>query len=245
MVWRVIISFKDETLCSQNHPERNAIDVNYAQPQFTKTKRRAIKFKAGVKVMRNDRIGPVFERHITTGFQANKKEETMSDGAWHYEGDWKIPNWREIFPSSEKQRRKLPPWVIPLTLGPVLIAALAIGMHLRQRRAEAVSRINSTTIMTTPIPGREFTVQIEGSGFNPDIIQVVVTGPGCRKFGSCAVSNHVLQNYGSVTNDLIERTPLTLAAGDYQVYVQNGTGGQASNGWPLTIKAEQALEPAR
>ena len=245
-VWRVIISFTDESPCSENNPEENTVDVNYAHSQFIKTKRRSFKFIVVVKVMRNNRIEPIFEKCITTGFQLNKKkEEAISDNAWYYKGAGQIPNWKEALFSSEKQRYKWPPWGTPLVLGPVLIVALGIGMHLRQHMAKAVSQINNTTILTTPIPGREFTVRIEGSGFNPDIIQVVVTGPGCRKFGPCTVSNNVLQNYGSVTNNLIERIPLTLAAGDYHIYVQNGTGGQASNGWPLTIKPGETPEPSR
>ena len=245
-VWRVIISLTDKSPFSENNLEGNTIDVNYAPSQFTKTRKRSIKFVAIVKVMRNDCTEPIFEKRITIGFQLNKKkEEAISDTAWYYEGGGQIPNWRDTLLSSEKQKYKWPPWGIPLILGPVLIVALGISIHLRQRMAKAVSQINNTTILTTPTPGWEFTVRIEGSGFNPDIIQVVVTGPGCRKFGPCTVSNNVLQNYGSVTGNLIEKVPLTLAAGDFQIYVQNGTGGQASNGWPLTIKAGEPTEPSK
>lgn len=245
-VWRIIISFTDESPCSENNPDGNTIDVNYVPSQHTRTRKRSIKFIAIVKVMRNGYTEPLFEKRITRGFQPNKKkEEAVSGNTWYYEGAGQIPNWRDTLLSSEKQRHKWLPWRIPLVLGSIVIAALGIGLHLRQHVTGAVFQINNTTVLTTPIPGREFTVRIEGSGFNPDVIQVVVTGPGCMKFGPCTVSNNVLQNYGSVTNTAIERIPMTLAAGDYQIYVQNGPGSKASNGWPLTIKAEKASELSR
>lgn len=83
--------------------------------------------------------------------------------------------------------------------------------------------------LTTPIPGQQFYAQLEGSGFEPNQIQVVAIGPGCEM--GCLVYNDVLLNKSNTQF----RAPLTLAQGTFEVIVRNGNNGLPSNKVQLTV----------
>lgn len=103
--------------------------------------------------------------------------------------------------------------------------------------AAGTPQIDRILPLTTPIPGQQFFVQIDGVRFDPNTARVVVTGPGCPTFGPCEVSNGTLKQFGAVSSTRLGRVPLTLSAGNFQIYVQNGTSFRdpASQPFPFTL----------
>lgn len=97
--------------------------------------------------------------------------------------------------------------------------------------------ISDVKYLFTPVGGKQFTVRIDGRNFDTNSIRVVVTGPGCTKFGACVVSNKVLKDFSALSNARLPRVPLTLAAGKYQLFVQNAATGtsRASAGWTINV----------
>jgi len=51
----------------------------------------------------------------------------------------------------------------------------------------------SLVARTRAMAGREFVVGLEGSGFDPATVRIIVTGPGCERFADCVVPNNVLR----------------------------------------------------
>lgn len=102
-------------------------------------------------------------------------------------------------------------------------------------------RIDNIVQLTTPGHGQQFFVRIDGTGFNSNVSRVVVTGPGCGGFGACKVDNDIIRQFGYITNNRIERVPLTLASGNFLIYVHNGTSFQepASAGFPFTVASDR------
>jgi DNA-binding winged helix-turn-helix (wHTH) protein len=118
------------------------------------------------------------------------------------------------------------------TLGGV--AVLVIIALIARCRSVTPLQVTNLGALTLALPDQELRVRIEGEGINPNTVQVVVLGPGCPRIGNCVVPNNVL---GGVSDKRIESVPLRLAAGDYQIYLRNGSAGQLSNGWPLNVSA--------
>jgi RHS repeat-associated protein len=86
--------------------------------------------------------------------------------------------------------------------------------------------------LSPPVAGQQFLARVEGTGFNPNTIQVVALGPGCPNANSCVVNNDVLQGKSSTR---IDSAPLKLGEGTYQIHVRNGSAGALSTGFPLTV----------
>ena len=139
----------------------------------------------------------------------------------------------------EKKKYKYSLNKILLGLGATLLLFLVIVKAIQWTTAEITPYIDSVELLSEPVPVRddrfELSIQIKGRGFNPDTIRVVVTGEGCRKYGNCEVKNADLFNHGSVTNTLIQRVPLTIKPGDFEIFVENGISGPRSNPRPLTV----------
>jgi DNA-binding winged helix-turn-helix (wHTH) protein len=114
-----------------------------------------------------------------------------------------------------------------------LLAIVSIVILISRQRFRGVPQINTLVLTSSAHPKQEFAVQIEGFGFDPDTVHAVLVGPGCKRFGPCTVPNDVLLDYGKVSKNKIERVPLTLDAGEFKLYVQNGKEGPPSN--PLTL----------
>jgi DNA-binding winged helix-turn-helix (wHTH) protein len=117
------------------------------------------------------------------------------------------------------------------------VVSIVILLYIRQR-SPLIPRINSVASTSSVHPKREFTVEIEGLGFDSDTVQVVLVGPGCKRFGPCTVPNDVLLDYGPVSKNKIERVPLTLDTGEFKLYVQNGKDGPPSNPWTVRVPYE-------
>ncbi len=76
-----------------------------------------------------------------------------------------------------------------------------------------------------------FNLTINGSGFNPESVLVVINGPSCSP---CTVSNGVLST--KTTTQVV--APVTLNnAGDFTIQVRNGNAGPLSSSATLTITA--------
>jgi len=73
---------------------------------------------------------------------------------------------------------------------------------------------------------------INGSGFDPSTAQIAVSGPGCPSASPCIVPNSLLTTRTAA--QIVGPVTLTLA-GSYLIQVQNGAGGELSNGLTLTV----------
>ena len=108
------------------------------------------------------------------------------------------------------------------------IASLIVNIILtgfvlyRRIQDNTPPHIDDLTIVTRPTPKKEFYVSLQGSGFNIESVRVKVRGPGC--VSPCEVPNGALLLYGDITNEIIERVPLTVSAGEFQIAAQNGDG---------------------
>lgn len=200
-----------------------------AQEEYIKTiHRRGYRFVAEVKISQGSRT------------DLELKEEGLDEHAVELSRQ-PLPDeeiGRDLNEMSDKggTRRRITigrPHVILVLLG--LLLLLGILTYVLLSSLQKPPQINSVAIITTPSPGRQFIIRIDGDGFDPDAVQVIVTGPGCKKFGSCTVPNEVLHNFGSVTITQIENVPLTIGAGENQIFVQNGPKGAVSNGLIVTV----------
>lgn len=103
------------------------------------------------------------------------------------------------------------------------------------QKPKPAPHVISVTLLTKPTSGTEFYVQIDGHGFDPDDVRIVITGPGCPTFGACKVPNGAIKQFGVITDSRVERVPITAGFGDYHIFVQNGPTGEPSEGSPLTV----------
>jgi hypothetical protein len=126
-------------------------------------------------------------------------------------------------------------WVVAVLLSGLLVGVVV--QRAKQARGE-LATILALEPVTPPRPYKEFCVRIDGATIDPATARVVVTGPGCERFGGCVVPNDVLHRYGLVTGSQVERVPLRLAPGKYLLFVQNGPHGERLEGWPLTVNPE-------
>jgi DNA-binding winged helix-turn-helix (wHTH) protein len=83
-------------------------------------------------------------------------------------------------------------------------------------------RLEKVEFITTPVPGDEFYLHIDGININPETVRLKVTGPGCGGDDPCIVPNGSLRLYGDVSRQAVEKAPLTLARGEYQIWLENG-----------------------
>jgi len=98
----------------------------------------------------------------------------------------------------------------------------------------SISSISPTTRGTGTFP-----LTINGSGYNPATVQIVVTGPECAQSQPCVVPNTALTT--KTSNQLVG--PVTINnAGTFTIQVRNGSSGALSNGAALTITAPSPTE---
>lgn len=147
-------------------------------------------------------------------------------------------NTSQPYDGDQRNRSWLAKIILPSVLA--LLLCLAIGIVIVQHRlqSEPPPKINKITILTPSIVAHQFYVRIDGSGFDPNAVRVVLVGPGCPSFGKCAVPGDAIKQYGGVSYTQLERVPLTLAPGEFQLFTQNGTISQPSSGIPLTVNVE-------
>ena len=121
----------------------------------------------------------------------------------------------------------------------VLVVVIAFALWVSRRAAvNEQPLITNVTFITKPFSGHQFVIGIDGQRFNPNNVRVVVTGPGCREFGSCVVPNGAIRQFGEITDSRLEMVPLTLAPGLFSLFVQNGGMGPPSKEVTFTVKIE-------
>jgi hypothetical protein len=85
----------------------------------------------------------------------------------------------------------------------------------------------------------EFKFTVSGSNFDPKTAQVTITGTGCSA-DLCTLAT------GKLTIAAAEISGTTkLPAGSYQLTVQNGAKGTASNALPITVTAAETPKPPK
>jgi len=223
-VWGITVTVGNSALDYQISSLRDSLGDSVESPQYIKTfRRRGFKFVGTVKVIFDDNKQAFYEKPDTSQTFVDQHAEPSQTGL--------SDNHEGRFTTFRASRGRL----LPVLLLPILaIVSIVILMYARQH-SSVVPHINALAVTSSAQPKQEFTVQIEGSGFELEIVQVVLVGPGCKRFGPCIVPNNVLLDYGEVSKDKIERVPLTLDAGEFRLYVQNGKEGQPSNPWILNV----------
>lgn len=96
-----------------------------------------------------------------------------------------------------------------------------------------------TSVSGTVALGVRGSIGIDGSGFEPSLVQVVVFGGKCtEQRGGCVIPNEVLaEDGGVVTETRLSAVPVTINdAGIFEVAVRNGEGAPLSNRGKFTVK---------
>jgi DNA-binding winged helix-turn-helix (wHTH) protein len=211
---------------------RKALMDRASEPQYIETiPKHGYRFIADVAVSEScgaQENSPPIQHSVDTESTLDETQQQTSEGVQTQ--------------SSIKKRSQPIIWISILAVAALISQYFLLGIITRQA-AEFVRsdhpQIDKIVSVSPPIAGRQFYMQIQGRGIDPRSVRVVVTGRGCQDFGKCVVPNDVLHWYGNVTDSQLERVPLTLASGDYQIFVQNGSAGGASNALQLTVKMEE------
>jgi DNA-binding winged helix-turn-helix (wHTH) protein len=95
-------------------------------------------------------------------------------------------------------------------------------------------QLDQVDFVTEANSGQQFFVKLSGKKFEPQSVLVKVIGPGCPDTKPCTVPNSAIRMHSQLSETLLDRVPLTLASGDYVIYVQNGES-LASNSLPLNV----------
>ncbi len=98
-----------------------------------------------------------------------------------------------------------------------------------------------STITTTPtavLAGQPFIFNLGGSNFDPNVVQVLFTGPGCTP---CTVTNAQLVTKSA---NAIQASTSITTAGNFTVTVQNGASGTQSSGLALIVSTPGPVVPS-
>jgi DNA-binding winged helix-turn-helix (wHTH) protein len=229
-IWGITVTVRKSVLDYQISSLRNSLGDDAENPQYIQTfKRRGIKFVGTVEVVLDDSAQAFYEKPSgstsSVTYQPTDDDQTSLTHDSHH---------RQTIFSWALRGRLL--WAF-LVVSMLAAASIVILLYALQR-SPLVPQITMLAVTSPAQPKQEFTVQIEGSGFEPDMVQVVLVGPGCKRFGPCTVPNDVLLDYGQVSKNKIERVPLTLDGGEFKLYIQNGKG-PPSNPWTLRVPDEK------
>ena len=104
--------------------------------------------------------------------------------------------------------------------GLLLVVCIA-GTAWAARVAVQAPYIEQIKFLLPAVPGQQFSVRLTGRGFDPNAVKVSVAGPGCPVQEPCIIPHSILQQYGDLSDSIIESVPLTLAAGDFQIFLEN------------------------
>lgn len=111
-----------------------------------------------------------------------------------------------------------------------------IKEDVTDRKNTAVLRLEKSEFISQPVPGNEFFLHLKGKNLNPETVRLKVTGPGCGGDAPCTVPNGALRLYGQITEMEIEKAPVTLARGEYYLWLENEPGN-TSNKLPIIVPA--------
>lgn len=94
-------------------------------------------------------------------------------------------------------------------------------------------RISDIVPISEIKPKQQFFVKITGQDFEAETIYLEVIGTGCEKANPCKVPNSALREMSKMSDTTLDKVPLTLDSGDFQIYTRNGDS-PASN--PVYLK---------
>jgi hypothetical protein len=117
------------------------------------------------------------------------------------------------------------------------LLACGWGFVWAVRAAVRGPRVEQLQVLAPPAPGRQFAVRLEGRGFDSQTVRLGVTGPGCAAIDPCIVPNDVLRRFGEVSDRVIENAPLTLADGEFQLFLQHGNNIRSN---PVSLSVPEA-----
>jgi DNA-binding winged helix-turn-helix (wHTH) protein len=132
-------------------------------------------------------------------------------------------------------------WLRPRWAAGIAVWLLACGGGLLWglKNAVATPHIDRVTVLRPAVQGREFGVRIEGAAFDPQTVRLGVVGPSCRE-EPCFVPNSALHKYGAVSDKVIENAPLTLAEGEFGIFLQHSNTAR-SNTVRLAVPTSSGL----
>lgn len=82
-------------------------------------------------------------------------------------------------------------------------------------------RLTTIQTQTEVKGGQQFFVKLSGEEFLPQSVYIRVSGEGCPEQNPCIVPNSALVKHSKLTETALDEVPLTLAAGDFLIYVHN------------------------
>jgi DNA-binding winged helix-turn-helix (wHTH) protein len=182
-VWGVTVTVSNSALDYQISSLRDSLGDEAENPEYIKTfRRRGIQFVGTVKVVFDDSKQAFYEKphtHPSTDVEQNAEpgQTGLSD---NHEGR---------FTTFSALRGRL---MLVFSLSILAIVFIVILIYARQY-SSVIPQISALAVTSSAQPKQEFTVQIEGSGFELEIVQIVLVGPGCKRFGACTVPNDVLR----------------------------------------------------
>ena len=144
----------------------------------------------------------------------------------------------KLVSAGSKTLRQSPIWITAKAWVAILITVIILVFGLVRLVVNEQPNIGNLTFVTEPLSGHQFIIRIDGQKFNPNSARVVVTGPGCRKFGACVVTNDAIKQFGKITDTRLEAVPLTLAPGAFSIFVQNGRFSPPSQEMTFTVRVE-------
>lgn len=89
--------------------------------------------------------------------------------------------------------------------------------------------LSNIELVSKPVSGQRFFVDLTGSGFVPGSVFLRVTGPGCPDASPCTVPNSALRINPEMSETRLAKVPLTLASGEFLVQVHNGESAPSNS----------------
>lgn len=143
------------------------------------------------------------------------------------------PDYSEDFAGGEERHSrsyfaKIPEQRLLFGAATAAVAALIIIIFLILLRVGSektlAPRLEKVDFISEPVAYTQFFVRFEGKNLNPEMVRVKVVGPGCGGDNPCEVTNGALRLYGQITDEIVEKAPLTLAPGEYHIWLENESG---------------------
>lgn len=79
------------------------------------------------------------------------------------------------------------------------------------------------------VSGKEFFVNLKGSGFVVGSVFLKVIGPGCPEASPCTVPNSALRINSELSDTQLTNVPLTLTSGEFLIQAQNGESAPSNS----------------
>jgi DNA-binding winged helix-turn-helix (wHTH) protein len=114
------------------------------------------------------------------------------------------------------------------------LLAVGLGFFMTADRNFKRPNLNAVEVKTPPDSARRMFVNIYGANFESEAICIRVIGEGCPESAPCLVPNGALQKHSIISENQLENVPLTLASGEFRIFVQNGDS-PLSNGVMLNV----------